>query len=100
MIKSCQHVDIKNESIVHLIFPDSVALQVVPGSEFSLTFSEPGVEGLYEEITWYKGTRDDTIALYHPDLTGDDVLYFGEFSNDDESCDTSEKGLHITKVPL
>ena len=87
-------------SSLFTIFLDPVALQVVPESEFSLTFSEPGVEGLYEEITWYKGTRDDTIALYHPDLTGDDVLYFGEFCSDDESCDTSEKGLHITKARL
>ena len=74
-------------------FPDPVTLEVVPGSEFALTFSQPGVDGIYEEITWYKGTRDETIALFHPDLTGDDVLYFGEFcSDDDDSCETSEKG--------
>ena len=80
-------------------FTDPVILEVVPASEQILSLVEPASSGTYEEITWYKGSREGTIAMYHPDLTDGDVLYFGEFCSGEEPCETSGKGLY-SKVKL
>ena len=72
---------------------DPLLHQVLPNSQLVLSIPQPAEEGSYQEITWYKGSRTRAIAMYHPDLVGDDVIYFREFCGDDiEVCVSSEKG--------
>ena len=76
-----------------LTLPDPLLHQVLPNSQLVLSIPQPAEEGSYQEITWYKGSRTRAIAMYHPDLVVDDVIYFGEFCGDDiEVCASSEKG--------
>ena len=77
---------------------DPLLHQVLPNSQLVLSIPQPAEEGSYQEITWYKGSRTRAIAMYHPDLVGNDVIYFGEFCDSDlEVCASSEKGAEFPK---
>ena len=78
--------------IIH--FKDPVKLSAEEMMEVALNFSEPGLGGSYQEISWYEnqtGSPDHRIVFLHQIVTEGKPLYYNEFCSGSSPCDTSSK---------
>ena len=76
-----------------------------------LVFTEPGSEGSYEEIKWYKGQTGSSayrLVFVHSYVNGGEPKYYNEYCSGSSPCYSSEKvelnvdtgNITINKVQL
>ena len=85
------------------VFLDPVNVVAQEGSTIKLAVSQPGSGGPYEEIAWYKGTRNSEgrIVLVHPDATEGRPFYFNDYCSGSSPCGMSNKArLNVTTGEL